>query len=236
MSKRGKAAAAAKLFLRRGTNEGGSKAEGDEHAAGDVALRAHPARVGAEAVGDRAGEVRPERVAERSHTSEENAERENLCGDMSAGWIDELWEKGEEEEGGFWVEDVDDDALGEDASEGGSRGVGRGFERFVAAEFLDPKIDEIGGAEVFDDTESGGGRDEESRETEGGCGSVDESADANSQRGDQTRVAALADAAANNVENGGAGNREQNRGGGDEEQKLGMGGKHTRWTLEATPR
>jgi len=135
-----------RLLFCGGAGEGRGYAQRDEHAAGDVALGAQPARVGAEAVGDRAREDRPERVAERSHTGEENAEREDLCGDVSAGWIDELRQEGEEEEGSFGVEDVDDDALGEDAGEGGSWRVGRSVEGFVAAKFLDAQIDEIGSA------------------------------------------------------------------------------------------
>src|SRR5580704_1017107 len=122
-----------KLFFGRRAGEGCGYAQRNEHAAGDVALGAHPAWVAPQAVSDRAGERGPEAVAERSHTCEENAEGEDLGGDVSSRWIDELWEKGEEEEGGFWIEDVDDDALGEDASEGGALCIGRGVEGFVVA-------------------------------------------------------------------------------------------------------
>jgi hypothetical protein len=66
-------------------------------------------------MGDRVREIGPETVTERSHTSEENTERKDLRGDVSARWIDELREEGEEEESGFGIEDVYDDALSEDA-------------------------------------------------------------------------------------------------------------------------
>ena len=166
------------LFFCSGTGEGGGDAERDEQAAGDVALRAHPAWVGTETVRDRAGEDGPERVTGSSHASEENAERENLRGDMAARGIDELRKECEKEESRFGIKNVDDDAFREDASERCARRAGRSIEGFVAAEFLDAEIDEVGRAEIFDDGERCSGRDEESREADGGCGSVNERADA----------------------------------------------------------
>jgi hypothetical protein len=35
------------------------------------------------------------------------------------------------------------------------------------------EIDEIGGTEVFDDAEGGGGRDEQGGKADGGCGGMD---------------------------------------------------------------
>jgi len=103
---------------------------------------------------------------------------------VSSGWVDELGEEGKEEESGFGIEDVYHDALREDAGEGGSWRVGRSVEGFVAAEFLSAEIDEIRGAQIFDDAEGRGRGDEERRETDGGCGGVDQRADADAERGD----------------------------------------------------
>src|SRR5579864_2641919 len=206
------------LFFRGGSaGEGGGDAQRDEHAAGDVALGAQPAGVGAEAAGDCAGKDRPQRVACGAHTGEQNAEREDLCGDVSSRRVDELGEEGEEEERGLWIEDVNHDALREDAGEGGAWGVGRSFEGFVAPQLLYAEVDEIGGAEIFNDAEGGGGRDEKSGEADGGCGGVDESADADAERGNQAGVAALADAASDDVKDGWAGDGEKQCGGADED-------------------
>ena len=78
------------------------------------------------------------------------------------------------------------------------------------------EVDEIGGAEIFDDAEGRGGRDEERGKADGGCGGVDERADTDAESGDEAGVAAVADAAANDVEDGGAGDGEEKCGGADE--------------------
>ena len=82
---------------------------------------------------------------------------------------------------------------------------------------MDAEIDEISGTEVFDDAEGAGGRDEQGGKADGGCGGVDQRADANAERGDQARVAAVADAAADDVEDGGAGYGQEQCGGTDED-------------------
>jgi len=101
---------------------------------------------------------------------------------VSAGWVNKLGQEGEEEEGGLGIKDVDDNALREDAGEGGARCVWGSVEGFVAAEFLDAEIDEISGTEVFDDAEGAGGRDEQGGKPGGGGGGVDQCAYADAER------------------------------------------------------
>lgn len=151
-----------------------------------------------------------------------------MHGDMAASGIDELGNECEKEKGRLGIEHVDDDALTEDASETvvqcgaiGSRG-----ERFLAAKALDAEKNEVGGAEVFDDAERGGGRNQKSGEADGGCGRVNQSADADAEGGNEAGVAALADAAADNVENSGPGDGQKYERGADEEEELGVTRKH----------
>src|SRR6476646_11292085 len=104
------------------------------------------------------------------------------------------------------------------------------------AEFLDAEINEIGCTEVFDDAEGGGRRDEQGGKADGGCGGVDQRADTDTESGDEAGVATVADAAADDVEDGGAGDGEEDRGGADEDQERGVAGERGRWMSEAERR
>lgn len=190
--------------------EGSGQAEGDEDAAGDVTLVAGPARVGAKRAGDAAREKGPDAVAGGAHAGEENAEGKDLHCDMAAHGIDELGNECKEEKGRLGIEHVDDDALAEDASETVVRcgSIGSRGERFLAAKALDAEKNEISGAKIFDDAERGGGGNQKSGEADGGCGGMDQSADTDAEGGNEAGVAALADAASDNVENSGAGDGE----------------------------
>ena len=151
-----------------------------------------------------------------------------MCGHVSADGVNELRQEGEEKERGLGIEDVYDDSLGEDAAESGSWGVGRSVEGFITAEFLDAEIDEIGGAEIFDHAEGGGRRNEQSGEADGGGRGVDQGAYADAQSGDESAIAAVADAAAEDVEDGRAGYGEQECRGTDENQECRVAREHDR--------
>jgi len=94
---------------------------------------------------------------------------------------------------------------------------------------LNAKKDEIGGAEILDDTERGGGGNKKRGQADGRCGGVNQSADADAEGGDVAGVAALADAATDNVKDGGTGDGEEDEGRADKEKELRMVGKHGVW-------
>jgi len=106
--------------------ESADQAERDEDAAGDVALVAGPTGIATKPADQAAREKSPEAITGGTHAGKENAERQDLRGDMPASWIDELRYKSKEEKSGLWIEHVDDDALAENASERGSRNRGVG--------------------------------------------------------------------------------------------------------------
>ena len=93
---------------RRGESERDEDPAGREPAqTGDCAAAAQPA---GEGVGEQGvGGVRAER-----DQHEQAAEERDLQPRGAAARVDELRQEGEEEEGGLRIEDVDDDALGED--------------------------------------------------------------------------------------------------------------------------
>lgn len=211
--------------------ESGGEAQGDEDPARDVALIARPTRAAAEPARDSACEKRPDGVAGRAHAREQNTKRKNLCCDVAARRVYELRYKSEEEKSRLRIKYVDDNALAENSRERCSRGggIGRGGERFFAAQTLNPEKNEIARAEIFYDAEGGGRGDEQCGQADGGGGGVNDGADADAQGGDIAGIAALAYAPADDIENGWTGDGKKNEGGAYEEKELRVRRKHCGW-------
>lgn len=195
--------------------DGGGDAKSDERAAGDVFLNTKPTEIGAEPVGERTGEHGPATVTEQAQQSERAAEEEDLSGDVSARCFHELGEEGEEEERGFGIEKVDEDSLTENAGEAVRYGRRDDLSVCAAYERTNTEENQIKRAGKLNEVKGARGRDENRREAEGSGGGMNQSADGDAGGGDYACFAALADGAAENVEDGRPGNEEENESAGE---------------------
>src|SRR5262245_14332477 len=126
--------------IRSGSAGGRDRAQADEDPPGGVPdglppPPQHPA--------DRPARKCIRAVAQQAEADPAEAEDDRLRPHRPV-WVDELGQEGEEEERRLRVQDVDDDALAEDAA-AAPGGALLGLDRVVLAEQLaDPDVDEIG--------------------------------------------------------------------------------------------
>ena len=97
--------------------EGRGQAESDESAAGDVALSSTETDAGTKTVGYGAGKDGPDGIAAPAHKREQNSQLENLQSGMAKRWIHKLRQKSQKEKRGFWIEQINQNALGENVKE-----------------------------------------------------------------------------------------------------------------------
>ena len=132
-----------------------------------------------------------------------------MCGNVSARGVHELGEEGEEEKRSFGIEEIDENALTEDAGEAVRYGRRDDVSVCAAHKGTYAEENQIKRSGELDDVKGARGRDEDGGEAESSGGGMYEGADGDSGGGDDACFAALADGAAENVKDGGPGNEEQ---------------------------
>ena len=133
----------------------------------------------------------------------ERAENHELEEDVAAAGGDELRDEGEEEEGGFGIQDFGEDALAESVLRRGGGNTGE-FD-VAAADHADAEPNEVGGAGVFDSVESDGGGGEDRGDAKSGGENVKEAADESADGRLEAFASAAGEAARQDVEDAGAG-------------------------------
>jgi len=138
---------------------------------------------------------------------------------VAARGIDKLREEGQEEERRFGVEQIDENALAENVAEPGLAAGSFEHVGIAAAQNANAQENQVGSADVFYELKGQRRGSQQSGETERGGSYVEERAQGDAHGGDQAGGTAMADAAANNVQNSGTRHDEEQKRTGYEEQE-----------------
>src|SRR5829696_6681036 len=131
-----------------------SHAEADEQRTADVALDLEIALALPQPLAGRAGDQGVAAVGDEAQGGEQQAEEDDLRHQMAAFGFDELRQEGQEEKRRLGVEQVDDEAVAEQAGMAVARQVAVGVDLLGTTEdLLEAEPDEIGGARVLHDAE-----------------------------------------------------------------------------------
>src|SRR5579859_1504141 len=175
----------------------------DKNAAREPALQAGGAGALAQAIADVPGEKCDANVHQRAAGVEDQSQDGDLEDHGAAGGIDELRQEGHEKHGDLGVEHVGDNALSKDPAQTcrlKAVAGGKCIVRVFAEQHPHAQIDQIGGAGITDDVVCRSRSSEQRGQSQGSSGDMHQASGKDTESGNNAGLAALSQAAAQDVE------------------------------------